>query len=98
MFGEIELAVGEETFSAPASASGAALQAANGDPRWEHAKRQFPGKPAEIIDALLVQPPMTIVQLHKFCRMSYDTAKQAVRKLAGAGLIIREGNLVRLAQ
>lgn len=89
LFGEIELAVGEEDFQAAPAASPSGPQALS-DPRWDSYKQNFPGAPARIIDALLTHS-MTIAQLAKFCKMDYDTAKNAVIKLKGVGAVKQAG-------
>lgn len=95
VFGEIELAVGEEEAVASSVAPGPPQSTASPS-RWEHVKQQFPGAPAKIIDALLGQGEMTITQLANFTRMHYDTAKTAASKLAKAGALTKDGGICRL--
>lgn len=89
VFGEIELAVGEE--EATQTPSPGAPQTNSLDPRWESYKQNFPGSPARVIDALLTHKEMSIQQLSKLLRMDYSTAKVAVSKLKAAGAIRKEG-------
>jgi hypothetical protein len=94
VFGEIELAVGEEVgvpmTGHPGQQAGPSISAA--DPKWESYKRSFPNAPAKIIDALLAhREGMTIRQLSKLLHMDYGTAKLAVSKLREAGALTRGG-------
>lgn len=93
VFGEIELAVGEED-KIPSSGTPGVASAT--DPRWQSYKNQFPGVPAATIDALLTHHQMTLTQLASFLKKHYDTTKGAVAKLIKAGAVVREGGLVRL--
>jgi hypothetical protein len=90
LFGEIELAVGEETF-APNPASPTASPQNNADPRWESYKRRFPGKPAAIIDALLVHDTMGITALSNFIGSHKNTTWAACSKLKAAGALDNSG-------
>jgi hypothetical protein len=95
VFGEIELAVGEEEVSAPRSA-GAPVAANGADPRWESFKQTFPGVAARIIDALLAHQQMTYGQLKTLLRADYNTIKNAAARLKQAGAIVKEGTMCRL--
>ncbi len=86
LFGEIELAVGEEVSGAPASTPFAS-QPSTADPRWESYKKRFPGKCADIIDALLVHETMGITALASFVGTSKQTAWSACSKLKAAGAL-----------
>ena len=94
LFGEMELAVGE----APAGNAGVDASAANAgvDPKWEHFKRQFPGVPAEIIDALLIQGSVAMTPLHKLIKRAYSTTATAAYKLRDAGAVTVNGGIVSL--
>jgi hypothetical protein len=97
VFGEIELAIGEEDFAAPSPSGSEGPQAQRTDPRWESYKQNFPGAPARMIDALLTHREMNITQLSKLLKMDYSTAKAAASKLRQAGAITGErGGPVRL--
>lgn len=99
LFGEIELAVGEEQESvhAPAAARAAPDDASNGDdPRWQSYKNTFPGVGAKIIDALLAHKEMNYVQLSALLKHSYDTIKGAAAKLLKAGALTKNGKAVCL--
>jgi hypothetical protein len=92
VFGEIELAVGEEDF-APASSGDPASprsSAAATDPRWESYKRNFPGVGAEIIDVLLAHGQMKMTHLGKLIKRDYSTVKKWVKALKDAGALIGE--------
>jgi hypothetical protein len=90
LFGEIEFAVGqEEVENAPRGA--ATQQPANQSaPRWESYKQNFPGVPAQIIDALLAHGQMKMTHLAKLIKRDYSTVKGAVRKLKDAGALVGE--------
>lgn len=94
VFGEIELAVGEEV-AGPVGISVASVHN-NSDPRWESYKQTFPGVAARIIDALLAHPQLTYMQLKSVIRADYNSVKNAAAKLKQAGAIVREGNQCRL--
>ncbi len=97
VFGEIELAVGEEEFAAaPASANSPSQPSSGSDARWESYKNTFPGVGAKIIDALLSHEEMNYVQLGALLKHSYDTIKGAAAKLMKAGALKRNGKAVRL--
>jgi hypothetical protein len=100
VFGEIELAIGEEDLSRPQpgqAMDGPAIPSANNsDPRWESYKTSFPGVAAQIIDALLAHPQMTYMQLKGLLRRDYNTIKTAAVKLKNAGAIVKEGTMCRL--
>lgn len=101
LFGEIELAVGEEEITIGPRGGAASSQsndapASTDNARWNAVKEQFPGSPARVIDALLTQGAMATKQISIFARMHYDTAKSSVAKLRGAGAVISEGGINRL--
>jgi hypothetical protein len=86
LFGEIELAVGEEQYSAP-SVNTAAPSNSTVDPRWESWKQTMPGRPAEMIDLLLLHKSMQTKALMSALHCSKDTVYNAARKLSQAGLL-----------
>jgi hypothetical protein len=97
LFGEIELAVGEEEVAAAASRPSSPSSPPNAnDPRWESYKQTFPGVPARMIDALLNHPRMTPTQLSTLIRAHYDSVKKAAVQLIKAGAIVRDGKELRL--
>jgi hypothetical protein len=101
VFGEIELAVGQEEFATPASptANSSPTSAAtpSDDARWQAYRNNFPGVPAAVIDVLLANPAgLNINQIAAFLRRSYDTAKQAVARLKASGAVVRDGSTIRL--
>lgn len=97
LFGEIELAIGEETAAVGLSSASVAAQLQNtSDPRWESFKQTFPGTPARIIDALLAHQQMTYGQLKTLLRADYNTIKNAAAKLRLAGAVVKEGTMCRL--
>jgi predicted nuclease with TOPRIM domain len=98
LFGEIELAVGEENVSsAVSSPSAPQTEALSGnDARWQSYKNTFPGVGAKIIDALLAHDEMNYVQLSALLKHSYDTIKGAAAKLMKAGALTKNGKTIRL--
>lgn len=92
VFGEIELAIGEETYSPQnvASASGQP-QHSSIDPRWQSWKENLPGKPAQMIDLLLLHKDMSTKQLMTAMKCGKDAVYQAAYKLSKAGLISQVG-------
>jgi hypothetical protein len=96
VFGEIELAVGEEDLPLHNSSPAPSAQPATNDLRWQSYKQQFPGAASQIIDALLAHDQMTYGQLKALLRRDYNTIKTAAGKLREAGAIVKEGTLCRL--
>jgi hypothetical protein len=93
LFGEIELAIGEEEVTATMGAPGAtaSVTSSNGDPRWQSFKETFPGVPSRIIDALLAHREMSITQLATFLRAHYNTVSGALGQLSKAGAVSKDG-------
>lgn len=89
VFGEIELAVGEDSFFSFASNGGGAApsRTSGNDPRWESWKEKLPGKPAEMIDLLLLHKTMSVKALMTAMRCGKDAIYQAAYKLSQAGLL-----------
>jgi hypothetical protein len=96
VFGEIEIAVGEEEFSAAPSASSPSVPQRGDDARWQSYKNTFPGVGAKIIDALLAHDEMNYPQLSALLKHRYDTIKGAASKLLKAGALTKNGKAVRL--
>jgi hypothetical protein len=94
LFGEMDLAVGE----APAGNQTAQPSAAvnGGDPRWQNYKNQFPGVPAEIIDALLIHGEMRITNLAGLLKRDVRTIYRSEDKLRKAGATTLNGGLLSL--
>lgn len=95
LFGELELAVGEEL---PASPNGPVATAPASDPRWESFKKRFDGAGREIIDALLIHGEMGITHLAKLIGRHYDTTRKAAYNLRDAGAITLSNGKVSLRQ
>jgi hypothetical protein len=91
IFGEIELAVGEEEFRPVSPGAPASAPNSRDDPRWESFKQTFPGIRARIIDALLVHDAMTISQLAGLLKASYNAVKDNLPALYKAGAVIKPG-------
>lgn len=86
LFGEIELVVGEEEVSNKASATAAWVQSGI-DPRWNSWKEKMPGRPAEMIDLLLLHKSMGTKALMAAMHCSKDTVYTSAKKLNTAGLL-----------
>ena len=91
LFGEIELAVGED--NPPTSGPSAT---ASTDPRWDHFKRQFPGVPAAMIDTLLIHGEVGMTNLAALMKRAYGTTKNAAYKLSSAGAVTINRGVVAL--
>jgi hypothetical protein len=85
LFGEIELAIGEEMppFANPSSTP----SSDQFDPRWESYKKRFTGVPSKIIDALLIHGEMQITPLAKLIGRHPETTRVAASKLKAAGAL-----------
>jgi hypothetical protein len=94
LFGEIEIAAGEET--APPANGSVSAAPKTVEPRWQHFKNSFPGVPAAIIDALLIHEQMPMSHLAKLIGKHYDTVKTAAKKLREAGAAELDGGVLRL--
>jgi hypothetical protein len=94
IFGEINLVVPEDQPVAPEGTQPRSnAPAAEGGDKWNYWKARFPGRPAEVIDLLLVQGEMNLSQLASVLRCDRSNlSKQAIFKLNKAGLIIKNGN------
>lgn len=91
VFGEIELALGEEAPAAPGGVSVSSPVTNGADPRWESYKATFPGVPARVLDALIAHREMSVSQLMTLLKAHYNTIWSAVDVLAKAGAVIKEG-------
>ena len=90
VFGEIELGIGEETFST-ASPSSAPQTSGSVDPRWQSWKEKLPGRPAEMIGMLLLHQQMSTKQLMAAMHCGKDAVYAAAYKLSQAGLVSQNG-------
>ena len=92
VFGELDGAhVPEEGSPTAPSAGGRAT-----DPRWESWKQKLPGRPAEMIDLLLLHGEMNRNQLMAAMRAGKDVVRVTVSKLHVAGLVTKNGGRVSL--
>jgi hypothetical protein len=66
--------------------------------KWDFLGRKIGGKAPEIIEMLLAQREMTVTQLHKAVRCSYETARYTVRKMREAGIVVTNGSAVSLSE
>lgn len=64
---------------------------------WETQKRRFPGKQADIID-LLLERPMTVMQIVTAGRMDRKTIYNHIGKLTKAGLVTNSGGVFSLTR
>jgi hypothetical protein len=97
VFGEIELAIGEEETVRMPSVPGTAPAAASGnDPRWESYKQTFPGTGAKMIDALLVHQQMNVTNMATLLHADKRTIYKAGEKLRAAGAISFAGGMFSL--
>ena len=96
LFGEIELAVGEAPD--PNTPNGAVPAAPNqpADPRWQNFKASFPGRGAEIIDALMIHGEMRIQHLATLLHCDPRTVGQHAAKLRNAGAITQVQGVLSL--
>lgn len=86
VFGEIELAVGEEQYAPAANGAGPQSESRT-DPRWESWKAKIPGRPAEMIDLLLLHKSMGTKALMSAMHCAKDTVYGSAKKLNAAGLL-----------
>jgi hypothetical protein len=97
LFGEIELAVGEEDAVRTPSGPVAAAASVNGsDPRWESYKATFPGTGAKMIDALLVHQEMNVTNMATLLHADKRTIYKAGEKLRAAGALAFNGGMFSL--
>lgn len=94
LFGEMDLAVGEAPDGPRAGAP--VYDSGGADPRWQNYKNQFPGVPAEIIDALLIHGEMRITNLAGLLKRDVRTIYSAEAKLRKAGATTLNGGLLSL--
>ena len=80
LFGEMDAILGEETPEAPKS-----------NARWESWKQRMPGRPAEMIDLLLLHGSMSVKNLMAAMHCGKDAVYQAASKLGQAGVITNNG-------
>lgn len=87
VFGELDAAGVED--SAPTSSV---------DPRWQSWKNKLPGRPAEMIDLLLLHGEMNRNQLMAAMHAGKDVVRITISKLNVAGLLVKNGGRVSLKQ
>lgn len=61
------------------------------DARWESWKQRMPGRPAEMIDLLLLHGSMSVKNLMAAMHCGKDAVYQAASKLGQAGVIVNAG-------
>jgi hypothetical protein len=97
VFGEIELAVGQEEFSQPAAQVSSQERSSGGNSDfWEKWKQKLGGKQADIIDALMGHPGMTTTAVSKAAACRATTASTLLSRLNGMNLVAKNGGLWRL--
>lgn len=96
VFGELDDAgVRDET--APPTTIGAPVSLGI-DRRWESWKQKLPGRPAEMIDLLLLHGDMSRNQLMAAMRAGKDVVRVTASKLNVAGLLLKNGGRFSLKQ
>ena len=91
VFGEIELAIGEEELCPPGSSPVVSAPSAS-HAVWESWKNKLGGKQAAFIQALLDHGEMTAVQLKVATHSGSSTVSETVRKLQDLGLVQKNGS------
>jgi hypothetical protein len=94
IFGQIDLVSEGVPRSTPTS--GLALQMSN--PKWDSWKKRMPGRPAEVIDLLLLHEEMSIKQLMAALKCGDKTAYNIMSRLSSAGLVSNSGGKYRLRE
>lgn len=90
VFGELD-AAGVEDMPSPTSPS-------RTDPRWESWKQKMSGRPAEIIDLLLLHGEMNRNQLMAAMHVGKDVVRVTLSRLNVAGLLDKNGGRFSLKQ
>lgn len=80
VFGEMDALGGEDPTEAPKA-----------DARWESWKKRLPGRPAEMIDLLLLHGSMSVKNLMAAMHCGKDAVYQAASKLGQAGVVTNNG-------
>jgi hypothetical protein len=90
VFGEIELAVGEEQIAAPERTRSQAVSSGGVDAgRWDAIKQRLTKKQQELIDVLLLQGRMNRTQCAKAIKSDYTFCrKSVVAPLLAQGLLV----------
>lgn len=88
LFGELDTVDIPDSFVGGKPATGAPQN----NSVWESQKRRFPGRPADIIDALLERPGMTTQALATTLRADVRTISRNIFVLNKAGLIEKNGS------
>jgi len=89
IFGEIEVVLGADV-SQPSSATGGPI--AQSDPKWESWKGRLPGRPAAIIDLLLIHKDMSAQQIASALHCGKDAVYQTMSKVLGRAGIVSNQN------
>lgn len=66
------------------------------DARWESWKKRLPGRPAEMIDLLLLHKSMSVKNLMAAMHCGKDSVYQAAYKLGQAGIVSNNGGRYEL--
>lgn len=96
VFGELDAAGvtdGPAAAQAPTAPAGRAI-----DPRWESWKEKMPGRPAEMIDLLLLHGDMSRNQMMAAMRAGKDVVRVTASRLNVAGLLSKNGGRFSLKQ
>lgn len=74
------------------------LPSASASPKWESWKKKLPGRPAEMIDLLLLHGEMGRNQIMAAMHCGKDTVRVTVSRLNVAGLLNKNGGRISLKE
>jgi hypothetical protein len=98
IFGQIDLVSDGIPQSSTRAAAHPPTAAAGANPKWESWKQKFPGRPAEMIDLLLVHGEMTTAQLVAALKCRRQAVYEIASKLGQAGLMSNSDGKYRLRE
>lgn len=88
LFGDLDDAIDVDGNAEAVAAGSAASATSSTLDVW---KRKFPGRPADIIDALVLRGTANVTQLAAICKCGKDAIYTGVAKLKAAGVITKNG-------
>lgn len=92
LFGEMDAAgIAEDT-------PGSSTTQPSTDPRWQSWKQRMPGRPAEMIDLLLLHGSMSVKNLMAAMHCGKNAVYQAASKLGQAGVVVNSNGRYSLKQ
>jgi hypothetical protein len=95
VFGELDAAGVHDELPASAASQ---QPTARIDPRWESWKQKMPGRPAEMIELLLLHGEMNRNQLMAAMHAGKDVVRVTASRLSVAGLLTKNGSKYALKQ